>query len=453
MTDARVNLWGRRIGAVSWDMERAIGVFQYDPSFLSVGIELSPILMPVREAPYVFPALNRETFKGLPGLLSDSLPDNFGNKLIDVWLAQTGREIQDFNPVDRLCYVGRRAIGALEFEPTIGNRNQHNRLEIEQLVHLANRILDDRLQLTGQLKDRDDSEALSNILRVGTSAGGTRAKAVLAWNSTTGEFRSGQIDKDDGFEHWILKFDGITNNLDKELADPSGFGKIEYAYYLMARNAGIAMSECRIYNEGGRSHFMTRRFDRDLKGHKIHMQSLCALQHFDFNNPRAYAYEQAMQTIRALGLGMPVVEELFRRAIFNVVARNQDDHVKNISFLMNRKGEWQLSPAYDVVYAYNPSGLWTRDHQMSMAGRHNDFEHEDVLRFAKSSGLKRSVALRILDEVTASVRNWCQYAVDADVDQKNIKHIERTHRTYLSKRIHPVPKKTPIRISKHLLKS
>ena len=447
MTDARVNLWGRRIGAVSWDMERAIGFFQYDPSFLSAGIELSPILMPVREAPYGFPALNRETFKGLPGLLSDSLPDNFGNKLIDVWLAQTGRKIQDFNPVDRLCYVGRRAIGALEFEPTIGDRNQHNQLEIEQLVELANRILNDRLQLTGQLKDRDDSEALSNILRVGTSAGDARAKAVLAWNSATGEFRSGQIDKDDGFGHWILKFDGITNNLDKELADPSGFGKIEYAYYLMARNAGIAMSECRLYNEGGRSHFMTRRFDRDLKGRKIHMQSLCALQHFDFNNPRTYAYEQAMQTIRSLGLGMPVVEELFRRAIFNVVARNQDDHVKNISFLMNRKGEWQLSPAYGVVYAYNPSGLWTRDHQMSMAGKHNDFEHEDVLRFAKSSGLKRSVALRILDEVTVSVRNWCQFAVDADVDKKNINQIERTHRIFLSKRIHPVPKKTPIKLA------
>ena len=429
MTDANVNLWGRRIGAVSWDPERYVGVFQYDPAFLSAGIEISPIVMPVRETPYSFPAFSRETFKGLPGLLADALPDKFGNRLIDVWLAETERRLEDFSPVDRLCYMGTRAVGALEFEPALRGPDTRNAVEIAELVGLANRVLNDRARLVGTLGRKDDTQALENILSVGTSAGGGRAKAVLAWNPNTGEFRSGQVDTEEGFEHWILKFDGVSNDHDRELADSQGYGRIEYAYYLMAREAGIDMSDCRLHHEGGRSHFMTRRFDRDVKGRKFHMQSLGALRHFDFNQPGAYAYEQAIQTIRALSLGMSVVAEQYRRAVFNIVARNQDDHVKNISFLMNRRGEWQLSPAYDVAYAYNPSGLWTRDHQMSMAGKRNDFEPDDMLRFAKSSGLKMSVARRILNDVVSAVTKWRQFASQADVERKDIQRIERTHRT------------------------
>ena len=431
MHDASVNLWGRRIGAVSWDEERAVGVFQYEPAFLSAGIEVSPIVMPVREAPYAFPALRRETFMGLSGLLSDALPDRFGNKLIDVWLAETGRKARDFNPVDRLCYMGTRATGALEFEPAIRHRNRESSLELAQLVDLAERVLDERLQLNGRLAGLNDEEALEKILSVGTSAGGARAKAVLAWNSKTGEFRSGQASAPEGFEHWILKFDGISDNRDRELADPRGFGRIEYAYHRMAVEAGIEMSDCRLHHEGGRSHFMTRRFDRDEKGRKIHMQTLGALQHYDFNDSGAYAYEQAILAIRELGLGMGVVEEQVRRALFNVVARNQDDHVKNISFLMNRRGEWRLSPAYDVAYAYNPSGAWTRDHQMSLAGKRNDFTRDDVLRFARSCGLKKSTARRILDDVVSSVRYWRTLGADAGVEQGDIERIERTHRTDL----------------------
>lgn len=438
MTDAQVNLWGRRIGAVSWVRENLTGVFQYDPKFLSAGIELSPIVMPVREPPYEFRSLNRETFMGLPGLLSDSLPDRFGNRLIEVWLAETGRTNQDFNPVDRLCYVGKRATGALEFEPVIEKQIRRRQLYISQLTDLANRILNDRMQLTGRLKDRDDTETLSDILQIGTSAGGARAKAVLAWNPITEEFRSGQVGTNDGFQHWILKFDGVSDKFDRDLAAPSGFGKIEYAYYLMALEAGIQMSDCRLYHEGDRSHFMTRRFDRDETGRKIHMLTLGAMQHYDFNESSAYSYEQAMQTIRALGLGMPTVEELFRRTMFNIVARNQDDHVKNISFLMDRAGVWQLSPAYDVVYAFNPSGLWTRDHQMSMSGKRNDFEITDILRFAQNSGLKKRTAMKILDEVVAAVSDWRRHAAEADVEPTNIKQIERTHRTYLSNRIFQV---------------
>ena len=432
MSDANVILWGRRIGAVSWDEARSLGVFQYDPAFIGAGIEIAPLTMPVREPPYEFPALNRETFRGLPGLLADALPDRFGHRLIDAWLAETSRSPETFNPVDRLCYIGRRGIGALEFEPMLRKWTKAKNLEVARLVDLANRVLDERANLAGRLDGENDAEALEDILSVGTSAGGARAKAVLAWNPETGEFRSGQLEADAGFEHWLLKFDGISNSGDRELADPRGFGRIEYAYASMAHAAGITMSECRLHHEGGRSHFMTKRFDRDDGGRKIHMQSLGAMQHFDFNDPSAYSYEQAIMTVRDLGLGMVAVEEQFRRAVFNVMARNQDDHVKNISFLMDRSGKWSLSPAYDVAYAYNPGGTWTRDHQMSLAGRRNGFEHDDILQFAASVGVKRRRALEILDRVSASVRDWGQHAEAAGVAPHDVTRIEKTFRLNLA---------------------
>ena len=431
LTDANVNLWGRRIGAVSWDQTRALGVFQYDPAFVGAGIEVAPLMMPARDTPYEFPALSRDTFRGLPGMLADALPDRFGNRLIDVWLAETGKSQEDFNPVDRLCYIGRRGIGALEFEPALRKQTRAKKLEVARLVDLANRALAERVNLAGRLDGENDVKVLEDILSVGTSAGGARAKAVLAWNPETGEFRSGQLDADEGFEHWLLKFDGVSNSSDTELADPAGYGKIEYAYALMARAAGIAMSECRLHHEGGRSHFMTKRFDRDDAGRKIHIQSLGALRHFDFNDPSAYSYEQAVVTIRQLGLGMVAIEEQFRRAVFNVIARIQDDHVKNISFLMDRSGTWSLSPAYDVVYAYNPNGQWTRDHQMSLAGRRNGFELDDILRFADSTGVKKRRALRILAEVSASVRNWAGHAAAADVAPSVVTRIENAFRSTL----------------------
>ncbi len=431
MTDASVLLWGRRIGAVSWDEARGIGVFQYDPEFVGAGIEVAPLTMPVREAPYEFPALRGETFQGLPGMLADALPDRFGNRLIDAWLAETGRDPDHFNPVDRLCYIGNRGVGALEFEPAIDKATRSQRLELDQLVVLVNRVLDERGNLAGTLGGEDDAEALEDILSVGTSAGGARAKAVLAWNRETGEFRSGQVKADEGYEHWLLKFDGVSNNRDKELADPQGYGKIEYAYHLMARESGIDMSECRLHHEGGRSHFMTRRFDRDEQGRKIHMQSLGGMQHFDFNDPAAYSYEQAVLTIRALGLGMDVVEQQFRRAVFNVVARNQDDHVKNIAFLMDRSGSWRLSPAFDVVYAYNPSGPWTGNHQMSLAGKRNDFDHDDLMSFASNAGLKPRRARQAIDGVLGAVANWQEHAERAGVEPVDVARIEKTFRMSL----------------------
>ena len=431
MTDASIVLWGRRIGAVSWDEARALGIFQYDPAFVGAGIEVAPLKMPVREAPYEFPALPKETFKGLPGMLADALPDKFGNRLIDAWLAETGRSVDRFSPVDRLCYIGNRGIGALEFEPTVRKATRSKKLEVAQLVDLANRVLSERENLVGRLGGEDDVGALEDILSVGTSAGGARAKAVLAWNRDTGEFRSGQVKVDEGYEHWLLKFDGVSNNRDKELADPQGFGKIEYAYYLMATGAGIDMSECRLHHEGGRSHFMTRRFDRDGRGRKLHMQSLGAIQHFDFNDPASYSYEQAIVTIRDLGLGMDVVEQQYKRAVFNVVARNQDDHVKNISFLMDRSGAWRLSPAYDMAYSYNPSGSWTRDHQMSLAGKRNDFTHGDLMVFASNVGLKSNKANQAIEDIVDAVAKWQEFAEQAGVEHSDVSRIEKTFRMNL----------------------
>ncbi|MDE0244638.1 MAG: type II toxin-antitoxin system HipA family toxin [Gammaproteobacteria bacterium] len=429
MTDASVQLWGRRIGAVSWDAGRALGVFQHDPVFAAAGIELAPFVMPAREAPYEFPALGRDAFKGLPGLLADALPDDFGNRLIDVWLATTGRLMEDFSPVDRLCYIGSRGMGALEFEPAIARGGKDGEVEVAELVDLANRVLKSRAQLQGALDGVDDHAALEDILTVGTSAGGARAKALLAWNPQIGEFRSGQVETKKGFEHWILKFDGVSNNRDRELADPQGYGKIEYAYHRMAQDAGIVMSECHLYHEGGRSHFMTRRFDRDAQGRKIHMQSLGALRHFDYHQPGAYAYEQAMETIRRLGLGMAAVEQQFRRTVFNIAARNQDDHVKNISFLMTPDGKWMLSPAYDVAYSYNPGGAWTGKHQMSVVGKQDSFERSDLLQFAHSSGIRRVAASRMTNDVIAAVANWPRHAREAGVPQNDIRRIGATHRT------------------------
>ena len=431
MTDASVVLWGRRIGAVSWDAGRGVGVFQYDPRFVRAGIEVSPITMPVREAPYTFPGLGREAFKGLPGLLADALPDRFGNALIDVWLAETGRTDEDFSPVDRLCYIGRRGVGALEFEPGLRRRDRRRKLEIGQLADLANRALEERGRLAGGLGGRDDAVALEDILSVGTSAGGARAKAVLAWNRETGEFRSGQVEAGDGFEDWLLKFDGVAGSQDRELSYPQGYGRIEYAYYLMARATGIEMSECRLHHEGGRSHFMTRRFDRDPRGRKIHMQTFGALRHFDYNVAGVYAYEQVMQTIRALGLGMSVVEEQYRRTVFNIVARNQDDHVKNIAFLMDRSGGWRLSPAYDVAYAYNPQGPWTREHQMTVGGKREGFERADLERFAESSGLRKTIAAGVVDQVVSTVAMWPRFAAEAGVEEQSLRRIGEAHRVRL----------------------
>jgi serine/threonine-protein kinase HipA len=413
---AEVRLWGRTIGAVSLEEGASIAAFQYDPAFLNSGIELSPILMPLSPQIYQFPALSAVSFHGLPGLLADSLPDRFGNALIDAWLATQGRRPESFNAIERLCYIGVRGMGALEFAPAKGPPLRRSaKVQIDELVKLASEVLTHRTSLQVSFAPGRRHDGLQEMLRVGTSAGGARAKAIVAWNRETNEVRSGQVKAPAGFDYWILKFDGVSANKDKELEDPKGYTVIEYAYALMAADASIEMSESRLLEEGGRRHFMTRRFDRLDDGGKLHMQSLAALGHYDFNSAGAYSYEQAFDAIKRLGLPMHAREQQFRRMIFNVVARNQDDHVKNIAFLMDKAGAWSLSPAFDVTYAYNPTGQWTSRHQMSINGKTDAFTAEDFKATAQVAGLKRGRSEAILAEVMDTVKQWPRYAQKADV--------------------------------------
>lgn len=417
-TVAEVRLWGSTIGAVSLLDGEEVAAFEYDDAFARSGIQVAPVTMPLSRRVYRFPELSRQTFLGLPGLLADSLPDRFGNALIDAWLASEGRRPDSFNAIERLCYTGERGMGALEFAPVIGPpARQTTQLEVDRLVALASEVLTHRNDLQASFADPDKAAALRDILRVGTSAGGARAKAVIAWNPATQEVRSGQLAAGDGFEHWLLKFDGVSGNRDKELEDPRGYGVIEYAYYLMALECGIEISECRLLEENGRRHFMTRRFDRLADGEKLHMQSLCALAHFDFNLAGAYSYEQALLVIRQLGLPMQALEQQFRRMAFNIVARNHDDHVKNIAFLMDKSGQWSLSPAFDMTYSFNPAGAWTATHQMTMNGRREHFTLEDFKACARSASMKRGRAQAILEEVQGTVANWRSYAERAGVPE------------------------------------
>ncbi len=428
----RVQLWGADIGAVAWDPARGLGAFEYEPAFLESGIELAPLKMPLARAIYTFPELPRSTFRGLPGLLADALPDRFGDALIDQWLARQGRDRASFTPVERLAYVGRRGMGALEFRPSLRSpREGAHPLALDALVDLANRVLSARGELDTQL----DADGLEDILRVGTSAGGARAKAVIAWNPETREVRSGQLAAPPGFEHWLLKFDGVRANRDKEaLADPLGYGLVELAYSRMARRAGLAMAPCELLREGGRAHFMTRRFDRTSTGGKLHMQSLCALGHHDFNHAGGTAYEQALALMGALGLPRSDLLQQFRRMVFNVVARNQDDHTKNIALLMDRRGRWSLSPAFDVTWAHNPRGDWTHQHQMSLDGKRDGFVLEDLLAVGRTCGVRRREVRRILDEVCAAVRLWPDLAGELGLAPERIAAIAATHRLELGER-------------------
>jgi len=426
---AKVRLWGRTIGAVSMEEGRDHAAFQYDAAFAASGIELSPLVLALSERVYEFPALPQNTFHGLPGLLADSLPDKFGNALIDAWLATQGRTADGFGAIERLCYTGTRGMGALEFAPVIGPKpHKAAKIEVDALVQLAGEVLTHRGDLRGHFHEAGKEKALRDILRVGTSAGGARAKAVIAWNRETNEVRSGQIAAGDGFDDWLLKFDGVAGNKDKEMEDPKGYGEIEFAYHLMAKAAGITMSECRLLEENGRRHFMTRRFDRLAGGEKLHMQSLCALAHFDFNQAGAYAYEQALLTIRQIKLPMAAVEEQFRRMTFNIVARNQDDHVKNIAFLMDKQGRWSLAPAFDVTYSYNPSGSWTATHQMTLNGKRDGFTLEDFEACAKAALMKRGRAATIIEEVQAAVKRWPEFAAAAKLSDEWRDKIQKTHR-------------------------
>ncbi|MDH3976316.1 MAG: type II toxin-antitoxin system HipA family toxin [Deltaproteobacteria bacterium] len=429
---ALVKLWGEVAGAVSWLDDRAYSIFEYDPAFLKKGLHISPLHMRIDEAGegdglFSFPHLNKETFLGLPGLLADTLPDKFGNAVIDAWLARKGRNAASFSPVERLCYTGKRAMGALEFSPPVNEKFDRSvPIEVADLVELVQSIMSHRLNLKAGFgtNDKENSEAISDILRVGTSAGGARPKAVIAINAE-GKVRSGQAEAPRGYDCWLLKFDGVT---DLELGEPKHYGRIEYAYHLMAKAAGIHMTECRLMEEHGRAHFLTRRFDR--KGpNKIHMQSLCGLAHFDFNMAGAYSYEQVFSVMRQIRLTKAEAIQQYRRMIFNIIARNQDDHTKNIAFLMDQKGKWKLSPAFDVTYSHNPAGKWTNRHQMTVNGKRDNFKSEDLLVVGESISLNKPK--EIIAEVAHYVEKWPEYAKEAGLKKSITKDIQNNHRSEL----------------------
>lgn len=426
MIQAEVYLWGTRIGYVVQENYNSIARFNYDEKFLKSGIEIAPIMMPLANRVYSFPNLSVETFKGLPGLLADSLPDKFGTKLIERYLSDSGRDISTFSSIEKLCYVGQRGMGALEYVPANKDIDISNMtVDIDALTKLASDILTERKKLR---IDRNES-VMSQLIKVGTSAGGARAKAVIAWNEETDDIMSGQIEAGKGYGYWLLKFDGIENNKDKEeKADDPEYTRIEYAYYMMAKDAGIDMSECRLYQENGRHHFMTKRFDRDeITGNKLHMQSLGAIAHYDFNEPGAHSYEQATHIMYQLGLKQQEIEKLYRRMVFNVIARNQDDHVKNISFLMDRQGRWSLSPAYDVTYAYDRSNLWLARHQMSINGKTENYNLDDILMSGKQMNISRAKALNIIEEVESSVSQWKKFSEQAKIREEVFQEIKSNH--------------------------
>lgn len=420
---AEVRLWGTTVGTAALRDGADYAIFEYDEEFLRSGIELSPLAMPLARRVYSFPELPLRSFHGLPGLLADSLPDKFGNVVLASWLASQERNSDSLDCIERLCYTGSRGMGALEYVPALGpEQSPYDQLQVERLVELASDILVQRESLSFQ----DDDHAMAQIIRVGTSAGGARAKAVVAWNQQTGELRSGQVHSGDGFEHWLMKFDGVVGNRDKEAADPPHYTVIEYAYHLMARAAGIEMTECKLFEEGDRRHFMTRRFDRvQGTGGKLHTQTLGALTGFDFNDSGAHGYEQAAEAMRRLGLGQEEVEELFRRMVFNVIAKNHDDHVKNISFIMDRSGTWGLAPAYDVTYAFNPDGLWTGSHQMTIHGKRDGIEVDDILATAASMSIRRARARDITAQVNEAVEQWGEFADTARLPEKTALALRR----------------------------
>lgn len=402
--------------------------FEYDPEFVKAGIELAPLKVPAKAHHiYQFTDLHPRSFYSLPGLLADSLPDKYGNRLINIWLAHTGRLPEQFNAVDRLCYTGARAMGALEFEPSIGIKDvQDKQLEVQQLVELASMAFAKKETLKTKLNQAGGEQALLDILSVGTSAGGARAKAVIAYDSTTGKVRSGQLNLPSGFEHWLIKFDGVEFNGDWGVADPAGYGLLEYSYYQMARQCGIEMMESQLFSENGRSHFMTKRFDRDSKGNKKFMQTLGAIAHYDYWDSGNYSYEQVLMTMKQLKMSQSDIQEQYRRAIFNVVACNQDDHVKNITFLMDRRGNWNLSPAYDLCHAEGSD--FTKNHQLSINGKTNDFNLNDIKQLADYAGLPRGRWKLILEETVDCFADWHKLADELVLPEALKNHVLRTLR-------------------------
>ncbi len=422
---ANVKIWNTPVGSVAWNPSTEIGSFEFEKSFYDTQWDLAPIAMPLEDTKnsiFRFTELrNNNTFKGLPGLLADALPDKYGNALIDEWLTRQGRVSGSLNPVEMLCFIGKRGMGALEFEPPEPKAtNTATKLEVSELVQVANDILSGRTKFSTNLTANDE-KGLLDILKIGTSAGGARAKAVIAYNPETGEVRSGQADAPKNFTHWLIKFDGVN---DTQFGASLGYGRVEMAYHLMAKDAEIEMTECRLFEENGRAHFMTRRFDREPGQGRLHVQSFCAMRHFDFNDINSYSYEQLFETLRLLALPYPQAEQVFRRMVFNVVARNCDDHTKNFSFIMDKSGTWKLSPAFDVCHSYRPGSAWVSQQSLSVNGKRQNISRNDLLAVAKQMNIKKADS--IISQINDTVQNWEIYAEQVHVSPELTHAIRQT---------------------------
>ena len=420
ISTVEVILWGTRIGYVHQDEGSPYVSFEYDRDFIDSGIEVSPIKMKLSKLVYEFPDLSGDTFHGAPGLIADSLPDKFGNRVIERWLMEQGKSLQDFNTIDRLCYTGTRGMGALEYRPAAGPENVLGEdVNIEKMVEFASKVLSDKER---KKLSSDEEIGYSQLVQLGTSAGGARAKALIAVNEKTNEVKSGQIDAGNGFDYWLIKFDGVKKNGDHNLKDSTQYTLIEYAYYLMAKDAGIEMEECRILEENGRHHFMTKRFDR-VGNQKLHMQTLGALTHIDYNYPGLCSYEQAAEIVRILNSSMRDIEQLYRRMVFNVLLVNQDDHVKNISFLMDKSGNWKLSPAYDITFSYNQNNIWLKAHQMLINGKNENITYDDLILSGKNMGISSVKCKKIINDVSKVLENIENYFARAGVGEKSFSKI------------------------------
>ncbi len=426
---AEVKIWGELVGVVAWDEKSGLAAFEYDTKFKKLNWDLSPLKMPVNSSKNIFQFrelrknLNDEfdTFKGLPGLLADALPDKYGNQLINMWLAQSGRKQDSMNPVEMLCFIGSRGMGALEFEPATFKENQKTfSVEIDSLVDISQKILSDKKSFRSNLL-KDDEKAIMEILKIGTSAGGARPKALIAYNEKTGDVKSGQTKAPIGFEHWLIKLDSVS---EVQLGVSNGYGRVEMAYYNMAVDCGIYMMPSRLLEENGRAHFMTKRFDREGGDIKHHIQTFCALKHFDFNLVNSFSYEQLFQTMRQLKLNYQDAEQMFRRMVFNVIARNCDDHTKNFSFRLKKEGKWELAPAYDICHAYRPGSEWVSQHSLSINNKRKDFTKEDLMIIGKSINHKK--ASYTIEEIIDTVKQWKKYANAVQVNPKLRDAISKT---------------------------
>lgn len=437
MDTINVQYQAEHVGVLSFDESTGYGAFEYHKNFISKGIELSPIHMPLSDQVYIFPRLNYQTFKGLNGMVADSLPDDFGNRILNAWITAKGRSPISITPIERLRYTGSRGMGALEYSPAnrVSSFDSSKEVEINELVKIAQEILDDRNELNVTLDEQgeSDQEAMLALLSVGTSAGGARPKAVLAFNESLTQVRSGQSQVPEGFTHYLMKFDGVSeHNTNKEtFGDPMGFGAMEYVYSIMAKNCGIHMMPCKLLNEGDRRHFLTQRFDRQ-GNEKIHVQSLNGIAHVDYKMPGSYSYEQLIMLARELRLSPQEAMELFKRMVFNIVARNHDDHSKNFAFILE-DGKWKLAPAYDLAFSYKPGSAWVNSHWMALGGKRDNFELNDFLAFEKLSPIfTRAKIISTIEEITEQVSQWRRLASNENVPEKLIAEVETNLRLNLA---------------------